>query len=127
MPITAEQRCAQLRRDNDTLRERVRQLEALLVPRLQLPLALGLTPAQERIVLYLFKRKGFASAGDIATAVEVQFDRHESSETTVRTYISKIRAVLRPHGVTILTRYGVGFSLTDDSKKRLAAIIEAGK
>lgn len=102
----------QLREENELLRERVRQLEeALVPPSCVVPKAWGLTGKEARVFAHLTTRN-IASRQSIMMAL--YSDRLEEPDAQViTTYICKLRAKLKPFGVTITNVWGQGYSLAN--------------
>ncbi len=106
----------------ETLRERVRQLEDLLIPTGVLcPIEWGLTGSEARLFAFLTTR-------DMATKEQIMHalyaDRHNADEVEpkiVDVFICKLRKKLTPHGVTVDTVWGQGYSLRDRRAYAVAA------
>ena len=98
---------------------RCEELERILGLRQEFPLALGLSKTMQRVLGVLLKRD-FISGESLFTIVwgeKPESDQPESKLVAV--YISKLRAKLKPHGIEIKTRWGQGFYMEPESKKRL--------
>ena len=100
----------QLRTENETLRERVRQLEQCLMPEeWQPPVEWGLTTSESRLFAQLLKR-------DVCSKESLMMGIYASGESDVDTkiidvWICKIRAKTKAYGVIIETLWGRGYSL----------------
>lgn len=107
-----------LRAENETLRERVRQLESLLLPEdIAIPLEWGLVNAERRIFAALTTREIVnkdllyeALYGD-----RLDLD-HEIDVNVVESHMSKLRKKVRPFGVEISGERFVGYRLRDRHK-----------
>jgi two-component system cell cycle response regulator CtrA len=104
----------ELERLVDTQRERIRQLEELLVPSSTLvPQEWMLTTKEARVFSHLTTRQ-IASKRTIMQAL--YFDQHsddEPQEKIVDVFVCKMRKKLKPYGVQIETIWGQGYSLVD--------------
>lgn len=105
--------------ENETLRERVRQLEAVLsADDVELPWEWGLTGSERCVFGVLLSRK-VATKDAIMAALYRSLGRDEAEEKIVDVYICKIRRKLKAFGVTIITRFGAGYELDADCRNKL--------
>lgn len=107
-----------LRAEIETLRERVRQLEALLLPEdIAIPLEWGLGNAERRIFAALTTRE-IVNKDLLYEAL--YGDRrdldHEISVSVVESHMSKLRKKVKPFGVVISGERFVGYRLLDRHK-----------
>jgi DNA-binding response OmpR family regulator len=107
--------------ENDTLRERIRQMEDAFFSPKPLPRKLGLSGHEGRIVSILLKN-GAASRDAILLAV-YGGARDAPDPSLLRVYISKARRKLRAHGITIETRRSYGYSMSKESREKLRVIV----
>lgn len=113
----------------DELREENRQLKELLRPP-ENPFygKLGLTP-QLAALLNAFYRHGDMPNGRLDEVISLHshatrgMDRELVYERA-RVAVCKLRACLRPHGVTIELARGMGYRLDNTNKARLTALLE---
>jgi DNA-binding response OmpR family regulator len=104
------------------LRDRIEELERLLGMRPVLPRIWGLT-AREADVLGILLRRQVMSQTQLFEAIWGGDSDRETKNVEVA--ICKLRAKLRPHGITIRTEHGVGYYLPPDSKAAARALINA--
>jgi len=108
-----------LQTENETLRERVRQLEKLLNGELPLQPVFGLTKTESAMLNILVSRPMVSKEHFID---EVYFTRPNSIPNLeiVNVYICRIRKVLKPFGIKIDTIWGQGYcmSAADQAKVR---------
>ena len=102
-----------LRAENETLRERVRQLEALLLPDdIEIPLEWGLVNAERRCFAALTKREIVTKEILYQALYGDRLDLGKEPEVNVvESHMSKLRKKLRPFGVVIMSRRFEGYSL----------------
>lgn len=111
-----------LRRQNDELRERVRNLEARLEPRITIKAPTHLTSKERQLLEVLMQ----ASSKAVVTKEQIYSALYylggdDVSMKIVDIWVCKVRAKLRPFGVTIETAWGRGFwGLSDESRKIVA-------
>lgn len=103
------------------LKERIRFLEKALGSEWRAPAILGLTPSQERVLAVIVAKRGHAT---VDTIFDVIYGEHEDppDETVVRVLVNYVRRKLKPHGITIKTRWNVGYLITPDNLARLNAL-----
>lgn len=101
----------------ETQRERIRQLEELLVPDgTRVPKEWGLTTKEARVFSHLTTRE-LATKQTIMQAL--YFDLHSDEEPQVKivdVFVCKLRKKLKPYDVQIETFWGQGYSLVDREK-----------
>lgn len=119
--IADRHRCRQCERliiQNGELRERLRQIEESLSGR-DLHLPVHLTPHELSITALLLKRQS-VTREQLLTVIYGGPDRERGVEPKVLdVFVYRIRRKLRPFGVHICTRFGIGFYLEKDSHTRL--------
>jgi DNA-binding response OmpR family regulator len=92
----------------DQLREENRQLRALLVPPVSVPIEWGLTRAQQRVYAALASRSGVVSTEHLLAAIGSD---DPIGEENVRAHILRMRAKLKPYRIRITNHWGIGYSL----------------
>lgn len=101
------------REEIETLRERVRQLEALLLPAdTGVPSEWGLTRTEARLFVHLTSRQ-IATIDTIMTALYGNRSGDEPDDRIVAVYLCKLRKKLSRYGVVIECIWGLGYSLRD--------------
>lgn len=107
-------RCELLQAENDQLRERVAALQAELgrLP-LRCPPEWRLTPTEAGILAALIARP-LATKDFIM--LQIYDGRDEAEPKIVDVFICKMRKKLAPHGIDILTQWGVGYHLSDAAR-----------
>jgi two-component system, cell cycle response regulator CtrA len=106
---------AQLREENDFLREQIAFLTAALMGDDPLPLEWNLTDSEERLVRVLMARQ-FASKDTIMAAL--YWDKDEPGEIKIiDVMVCKIRKKLKRHGIDIRTHWGRGYSLPPEIRQ----------
>lgn len=96
--------------ENEVLRERIRQLEKVLMPpKLQFPLDWRLTPTEQRVLRCLASRD-LVSKDAILLAAR-GFEHDDSSETTAQVWMHKLRKKLTERGVVIQNIWGTGYRI----------------
>lgn len=115
-----EQQVADLRAENDELRETIAQLREALTPPVVYPSAWGLN-RQESLILGALACRPVARRQALLLAL--YGDRRADDLPDPRVldvYVCKLRAKLRPQGIAIDAIRGVGFRLDDATRARLA-------
>lgn len=114
-----DRRLEVVERENDVLRERVRQLETALAGDLQrLPIEWRLTESETVIVGVLLQRE-VARKDVLMTALYSGLVGEMPDPKIVDVYVHKARRKLKPFGITIETHWGVGYGLTPESRQKL--------
>jgi two-component system cell cycle response regulator CtrA len=100
--------------ENELLRERVAQLEAMLGLRFDAPVEFDLTPKESKIFGMLMKRE----LATKETLMQVLYaDQVEEPEMKiVDVFVHKIRKKLERFGIPIETKWGLGWYMTADAK-----------
>lgn len=108
-----------LRDENDTLRERIRQLEEELGFVHKTPSIFGLTPSEGKFFNALTKRPQVTRSA----AMSVLYGNDYSIDPRIAdVLICKMRKKLRPYGINIITIWGVGWKMTDLDKTKVAEL-----
>jgi two-component system cell cycle response regulator CtrA len=63
--------------------------------------------------------RALATKNSIMAAVYRDLGRDEPSDKTLDVFVCQMRRKLRPHGIEIRTRFGVGWFLDDAMRERL--------
>lgn len=116
--MLTDNRIASLTAENDELRERIRQLEGELCPRISIPAEWALSPTQERMFRALVARESMTYAGLAMCCTGGGSEDAIASRDNVQVQIWRLRRITSEHGVVIHTIYGRGYRLED--RKRWA-------
>ena len=108
-----------LMEENDTLRERIRQLEDICSEPKPLPRRLGLSKREDEIVRMLLVR-GAASHEFMRV---VMYGEDERSRDLAKVFVCKARDKLRKFGIVVGTRWGWGYEMPEESRAKLRAMI----
>ncbi|MGF6253808.1 helix-turn-helix domain-containing protein [Ensifer sp. LBL] len=101
---------ARVTEENDVLRERIRQLEDVLMPsKFVFPPEWKLTPTEQRVLRCLATRE-LVSREAIRIAAR-GFEHEDSCEATSQVWVHKLRKKLRQRGVDIQTIWGSGYRI----------------
>ncbi len=118
--LHSPQRISAWQSENERLRDRVAELEALLgVTSIPPTNTLGLGRVEIKLLGVLMHRE-FASRGMIYNAL--YGDDSDRQEKTIDVHISKIRRKLAPHGHEIKTSWGEGYYLEPATRAALKDI-----
>jgi two-component system, cell cycle response regulator CtrA len=115
-------RLAILQAENDQLREQVAMLEAALGADVALPLMLGLTEKEARLVACMFSRDRMSKAAAMAALYDVC--DNEVEPKVVDVFVCKARKKLLAWGIEVETIWGFGYAMTAAAKARLSALID---
>jgi hypothetical protein len=106
-----------LRVENETLRERIAQLEGILFDRHKSPPEWGLTKSEDRVFGVLLSRE-IATLEAIATALYGDRLDDWPGDEICRVFIHRMRSKLLPHDVVINTVWGRGYHLDARTKAK---------
>jgi two-component system cell cycle response regulator CtrA len=109
-----------LKDEIETLREKVKQLEALLAPEYRPPLEWCLTESEARVFAALLARD-VATKEQIMHALYAERIDREPEMKILDVLVCKMRKKLAPHGINIVTVWGIGYSLQDRAQFKEAA------
>jgi len=110
-------RLERLEIENEELREKVAYLSAALAPPMTLPIGLHLSPALEK-VLRTIAGRDYATADMIHAALD--WDKPEPNGGRVaQVHVSRLRKRLKPFGIDIKSRYGLGYFIEPEAKNAL--------
>lgn len=105
--------------------DRIDELEELLGLHLNLPNELGLTPLELKYVGFIM-RKEVANQNMILNAVYGSLpDCDQPDPKTIEVHICKIRKKLKPSGLRIETRHGVGYYMEEETKAALKKLCQS--
>jgi DNA-binding response OmpR family regulator len=102
-------------RENDELREKVQQLERLILADDPLPIEWGLTATEEKVLRCLIARN-LASKEAIHYALYGSVGDEGAEPKIIDVFICKVRPKLLPFGIEIETQWGRGYQLTAASR-----------
>ncbi len=101
---------------------RIEELEALLLgPDLSLP-KLGMTKTEWKVFLLLMRREIVSNDGIYTMLYGCDVDREPD---ITKIYVHKIRKKLGALGAVIRTKWGLGYFIAAEDKKRLRQLMEA--
>ena len=103
-----------LEQENDDLRARVRELEALLGMTFETPPLIGLT-RQEGIIFGLLLKNPLVTK-QLALSAMYLHQQDEAEIKIVDVYICKLRKKLKPYRIAIQTQWGQGYFITAEHK-----------
>lgn len=112
--------------ENDELRERVRQMEEALGYRAEMPLELGLTASEAKVLGYLYTVE-MARKDGIMAALYADRPNEVPELKIADVYVCKIRNKVKGFGIQILTRWGSGWYLTKESKIIIKGMLPGGE
>lgn len=110
-----------LQSENEELKERIRQLEAMLGQTFDAHRKFGLTKAETKI-LGVLARVQVASRDAIHSLLYFDRPNDVPDINIVNCFICKLRKKLRPHGIAIETDRNSGYFLSSATKAKLAEI-----
>ncbi len=103
-----EHETARLQRENEELREEVRQLRALLLPEMPIPDEWGLVNREKQVLRTLLD-------SDLVSQERMFFALYGAESDTdpnvVQSHVSKMRSKVRPFGLVIVTKRYEGYAL----------------
>lgn len=108
------------------LRERVKELEAMVGLRWTAPRCIGLTASQEKIVGLLIKHPTLCARELMFNAL-YGMRADPPGDEVLRAHVRNTRVALKPFGVLIGKRYGQGYFITPDNLSKLNALYEPGE
>lgn len=101
------------------LRDEVDYLKSQLVrDDIEIPEEWGIAPACRKVLLVLLTRD-FMTIDAAMAALYSGRAGDEPGSRIVNTYVCHLRRLFRPKGITIETRWGRGFYLTPEMKKKI--------
>ncbi|GGC90587.1 winged helix-turn-helix domain-containing protein [Chelatococcus reniformis] len=117
--LSPDRTLADLREENEELREQVRQLQEMLAPRLPIPIEWRLTVSERRFVEALYRRDVCARDllfGVVCGAVE-------TTGQVIDVHACRIRKKVRPFGIdkAIVNVRGIGFAMGADLRRAIEA------
>jgi DNA-binding response OmpR family regulator len=116
--VRSEADFAHLEAENDTLRERIDQLERALFADAPAPVEWGLTYQEARLVGCLLQRP--VATKDALMATLYRNDgREEADIKIIDVFICKARKKLAPFGIEIRTVWGQGYMIDETTRRRV--------
>lgn len=109
-------------RENDTLREKVAQLESLLGMRSPAPIELGLTASEARVFGVLMARERATRDAIMAALYADRPGDEEAELKIVDVFVCKMRKKLKPFDIQIGNVWGQGYFMTPEQKQRVQAL-----
>jgi two-component system cell cycle response regulator CtrA len=121
--VDADARIEALEEENELLRERIAYLERANGRELLLPLELGLTKHEGRVVAMLYQRAEVCSKEQLMHGCYA--DRHDDEPEIkiIDVFICKARKKIAPFGLKIETIWGRGYSMGPDSRALLRQML----
>lgn len=110
----------QLRKENQILREQVRQYKEALTAPFRAPAEWRLTPTEWTIMGVLVQLE-IGTLNAIMTALYGTRPGDIPDQEIVGVYVCRMRRKLKPLGIVIHTQMGVGFFLDPETRRRLKA------
>lgn len=107
-----------LRAENEALREEITRLKEALGQAVDLPVYLGLTTSEARVIGVLLAREA-ATKDTIMASLYRDGAKDEAEIKIVDVFICKARKKLAPFGITIETVWGQGYRMTPPMKAKL--------
>lgn len=120
--MDVDARVEALEAENETLRERIAQLEGLQGHEFMSPVEWRLTTSENRVFGCLMARD-LARKEAIMAALYRDCAKDEAEIKIVDVFICKLRKKVRPFGVEVLTRWGEGYFLTAETKAAVQQMI----
>jgi two-component system cell cycle response regulator CtrA len=111
-------------RENELLRERIVQLEAMLMGNELPPIEFGLTGSEGRVFGMLMQRT-HATKDALMAALYRDLGKDEAELKIVDVFICKLRRKLKPFGIQIVTRWGNGYEMPAASKQLVREMMPA--
>lgn len=114
------ERCLVLEAENDELRERVRHLEAMLLPSFDgMPFG-GLTASEARVLSAIAASpEGITKDRIFAAVYGSSTDADQPEPKIIDVYVCRLRKKLAPHEITIETVWGWGYRIDATGRARL--------
>ncbi|MGE0289285.1 MAG: winged helix-turn-helix domain-containing protein [Bradyrhizobium sp.] len=109
-----------LERENEELRERVRQLEDVLGMSFDVPVEWGLTASEARLIGMLLRREIVSKENALLCLYQTRPD-DMADPKIIDVFICKARKKLKPFGVEIRTVWGKGYLIDAETRARINA------
>ena len=109
--------------ENDLLRERIKQLEALLGRRDEVPLCLPLTRQEACLFGLMRKREVLTKEMAMSALYNHRPDSDGVDAKIIDVFVCKMRKKLKPLGIEIETLWGRGYRITGPSKQRVTELL----
>lgn len=114
-----------LENENWMLREKVAELEGILGMRVEVPLMIGLSASEAKIIGILTKREMVTKAQMLQMLYISRSGGEEVEAKIVDVFVCKARAKLNKFDITIETVWGRGYRLNPENKAKIAALLRA--
>jgi two-component system, cell cycle response regulator CtrA len=101
----------------DELVETIRQLRKPVPPTHLLPHSWGLTPRERDLLAVLFMSRLTYTHRDVLMEAMYADRDHEANEKIVDVWICKMRKKLKPLGMKIESRRGLGYRIPEETKQ----------
>jgi DNA-binding response OmpR family regulator len=118
MTALGDDYAAMLEAENETLRERVRQLEDMLGATFEAPIEFGLTRT-ENAILGLLSRVELATKETILSQLYSERPNQEPHIKIIDVFVCKMRRKLKPFDIVVENVWGRGYMLSKASKIKL--------
>lgn len=106
------------------LRDEIEVLKRALGEDIPLPIAFHLTRTEGKMLRVLIKREGMVASGKIMDAV-YSLEMNKPEPQIVNVYICRMRKVLKPYGISIGNKLGLGYYMMPEDKAKIAALVAA--
>jgi DNA-binding response OmpR family regulator len=117
--IEACARCRDLAIENEILQERITQLLPNPLHAINAQSVFGLKKAEAFLFMAMMQARHAASIDYLLACCEaVQNGVYEASKDSIDVHVCRMRRVLRPFGIKIVTIHGSGYELPPASKAR---------
>lgn len=108
------------------LRDRVQELEELLglsMEQRDLMSPLKLSPQQTALLGLIYRGNLIRRTAAYTSIFGARLECEQPDDKILDVQLSRLRAALKPRGITIETHRGVGWSMSSDNKERLRTAI----
>lgn len=109
--------------ENQALKDQIEVLKSAMTAPVRLPREWRLTRQEDTILRHLAKRDVVRNDSFAAALFSDQID--PPSYDCLKTYVFRLRAKLKPFGITITTVWGTGYALDDESRAKILALSKA--
>jgi two-component system cell cycle response regulator CtrA len=122
-----EARCRLLETENESLRDRIFELEELLGQTFDSPAFLGLTASEGKLFGVLLAREAMTKTLAMQTLYGERPDADLAEEKIIDVLVCKMRAKLEEWNLPIETNWGQGYFMSAETKARARALIDERK
>lgn len=113
-----------LEQENNWLREKIAELEGILGMRVEVPLLLGLTASEAKVVGILTKRE-LVTKEQFMQMLYVAQAGSDAEIKIIDVFICKARIKLEKFDIKIETVWARGYRMNPENKAKLAALLRA--